>query len=160
MAKSMWWASAAAYVAVIVWAAFVLPAQGVVSHLGADGTPDDVGSRVEFIGVNIGIMLLMLVVTPWIISASTRMPAAFLNMPRKDYWLAPERADATLALVRSHLWWVLAATNLVVVAAMLDLVSLTLQGRELFGMWPFVVYMVGVLAWTVWFIRHFNRVPE
>ena len=137
----------------------MLPPDGVASHVGLDGTVNGWGTRAGFLGVNAWLVLLLLVVMPIVVKAAIRPPATFLNMPNKDYWLAPERRDATVALVSRHLSLLLAATNLLVAAGMYDLVTLTLRGREAIGSWPFFVYIVGALVWAVWFSRRF-RLPE
>ncbi|WP_313022822.1 hypothetical protein [Mobilicoccus sp.] len=159
MAKTVWVASALLYAGVVVWAGFVLPPDGVASHVGLDGTVNGWGTRAGFLGVNAWLALLLLVVMPIVVKAAIRPPATFLNMPNRDYWLAPERRDATVALVSRHLSLLLAATNLLVAAGMYDLVTLTLRGREAIGSWPFFVYIVGALVWAVWFSRRF-RLPE
>lgn len=159
MAKTVWAASAALYVGVVLWGALVLPPDGVASQVDLDGTVTSYGSRAEFLGANAGLALLMLVLVPVLTRASTRPPATFLNLPNKDYWLAPERAEATFALVSAHLWCVLAGTNLVLAAAMFDLVTLTLHGHQAVGTIPWLVYLVGVTVWAVWFVLRFRR-PE
>ncbi|GAB47698.1 hypothetical protein [Mobilicoccus pelagius] len=157
MAKTVWAASAALYVGVVVWAAFVLPPDGVASQVDLDGTVTSHGSRAGFLGANAPLTILMLVVAPLITRAATRPPATFLNIPNKDYWLSPERAEATFATVSREMWLLLAATNLLVAAAMFDLAWLTVHGHEAIGSAPFLVYLVGVLVWAVLFVLRFRR---
>ena len=159
MAKTVWAASAALYVGVVVWAGFVLPAEGVAAQLDLDGTVTSYGTRAGFLGANAGLAVLALVIVPLVTRASTRPPATLLNLPNKDYWLAPERADATFALVSRTLWLIFAGMNLVLAGAMYDLVTLTLHGRETIGNLLWFGYIVGVTVWAVWFVRHFRR-PE
>src|SRR5687767_14137463 len=69
----------------------------VASHFGGSGRPDGWSSK-ETYGVNIiaiaGVLALMFLgIGPFI----RRLPNDVINFPNRDYWLAPERRDASLA---------------------------------------------------------------
>lgn len=50
------------------------------------------------IAVALGIPLLLQLPA----SLIRRLPARWMNLPNRDYWLAPERRDATLAFLERH----------------------------------------------------------
>ena len=159
MGRVTWIVSAVLYLGVIVWGWLVLPADGVAAHMSLSGEVTRYGSRAEFVGTNLGLALLMLGITPALSSAATRGDASMLNMPNKDYWLQPERREATLSLVRTQLWYFLAATNLLIAVMMADIVAISILGRDVVGPWMLALYLVGTIIWTVWFTRRFRR-PE
>ena len=73
----------------------------VASHFDARGQVDGWGTRNEFFVIEgvliIGLAALVLFLD-WLIP---RMPASLVNMPNKDYWLAPERRAATNRVMQS-----------------------------------------------------------
>ncbi len=86
----------------IVWSFPQLPVQ-VATHFGADGAANGWSSRNEFALLYVcllgGLALLFFLIYLFI----PRLPPKLINMPSKDYWLAPERKDESLALVARQL---------------------------------------------------------
>lgn len=70
--------------------------QRVATHFGADGQPDDWMSRtaatVLLAGLQIGLPLFLLGIT----QLARRLPDSMVNIPHREYWLAPERRESTL----------------------------------------------------------------
>jgi len=61
--------------------------------------------REGFIAFTAGMGIFLLVVIVGITGATRWLPATFVNIPHRDYWLAPERRAATCALLfRFGLW--------------------------------------------------------
>lgn len=70
------------------------------------GDPGKTMSRSGFVA----LMLAMSVYLPWqctegVVWLVRRLPPALINLPNKDYWLAPERREATLRLLGDHMRW-------------------------------------------------------
>lgn len=68
----------------------------VASHFSASGIVNGFMSREDYLlmmtGITIGMPLLLA-----LIAASARiLPARFINLPQREYWLAPERRDRTI----------------------------------------------------------------
>jgi len=94
----------AAYVAMVLATMNTLP-QRVATHFGFEGRADGWMSRSVYqvfqIAFPLGIALILTGV-----SALVRFfPAKYVNLPRKDYWLAPERRALTAAMIRSRMTW-------------------------------------------------------
>lgn len=72
-------------IAVAVWFWIAAP-EPVPSHFDASGQPDDWSSKAGTLGIlaPLGIGISMLLSIRWIWE---RVPAAFLNIPHRDYWL-------------------------------------------------------------------------
>jgi serine/threonine protein kinase len=94
----------AAYVAMVLATIDTLPAR-VATHFGFEGRADGWMSRSGYqlfeLAFPLGIALILTGV-----SALVRfIPAQFVNLPRKDYWLVPERRALTAAMIRSRMTW-------------------------------------------------------
>ncbi len=140
----------------------LLPEQ-VASHFDAAGQADGWSSKSEFLATNlaiaVGMALLFLGVTVLI----NKVPNDWINLPNKDYWLAPERRAATLATINGQMEWLAAAT----LAFMLGLTQLTIQANlasaaalpgEAFWLF-FGGYMVFMVAWLIWLLRKWYARP-
>ena len=94
----LYWAFAAALIA----SASCLP-ERVATHFGFEGQADGWMSRsfyLGFVGVFPAVMALILAG----VSALTQfLPAHYINIPRRDYWLVPERRAVTVGIIRSRL---------------------------------------------------------
>jgi hypothetical protein len=83
--------------AVFVWVTGLTLPNLVASHFGAEGAANGFMPRSFYIGfmlvVIIGLPALLVVVTWFALGSSS----ARINLPNRDYWLAPERRTETLA---------------------------------------------------------------
>ncbi len=81
-----------------------LPAR-VATHFGANGQPDGWMSRASHtlgqVGITGGIAALFFILA----LALPRLPERFVNLPHRDYWLAPQRRAATFAWLGAMLFW-------------------------------------------------------
>jgi F0F1-type ATP synthase membrane subunit c/vacuolar-type H+-ATPase subunit K len=89
---------------VIVVTTLELPTH-VASHFGAGNVANDSMDRLSYLvlmlGLAVGLPVLLVV-------AFSRMPRALerkLNIPHRDYWLAPARRQRTLAFLGAHVCW-------------------------------------------------------
>jgi uncharacterized membrane protein len=78
----------------------------VATHFGVDGKPNDWMSRSAstglFLALQLGVPVFMLAMT----SLAARMPASMVNIPNREYWLHPERRDATMAHMSLMMTWI------------------------------------------------------
>ncbi len=74
----------------------------VASHFNGAGRPDGWMSRAQYL-IFIGLFGFFF---PLVIAASTSitrlLPDKFVNIPNRDYWLAPERRSATFDFLTRH----------------------------------------------------------
>jgi serine/threonine-protein kinase len=78
----------------------VLP-ERVATHFGIDGLPNGWTSRDEFTKSTALIVILPVAVVQGIGLLLGRIPSSLINLPNRDYWLAPERRSETLERVRT-----------------------------------------------------------
>lgn len=131
----------------------------VASHFAADGRANGWMSREAYAWM----MALMSLVTPYAVwGAAAWLPRRWprlVNLPFRDYWLAPERREATLArLGRMGLWMGLLSAALIAGIH----VEVVLANRRvppaagdgmLWVLGPFVVAIVALVVWTAWRFR-------
>jgi hypothetical protein len=75
----------------------------VASHFAADGTANGAMSR----GAYLGVMLAVVVGLPTLLTVASYFALgaqrARINLPNRDYWLAPERKAETVSYLRAQL---------------------------------------------------------
>jgi uncharacterized membrane protein len=151
----------AATLAQMAWYYPRLPTR-VASHFDAAGRANAFMPKDAFFVVHLAVLALMalvFLVTPAFIA---RLPPAMMNLPNKDYWLAPERRAHTVRKLESLLIGfgnvMLLFLLLVFRAAMQAnlLPSPHLSGR----IWVLLILLGGfAITWTVRLVRAF-RLPD
>lgn len=81
-----------------------LPAQ-LASHFDAAGRPNGWSSKSGYFALQAFIVLVLALCFAALPAWLEGAPARLVNLPNKDYWLAPERRAATMARVASALTW-------------------------------------------------------
>jgi hypothetical protein len=91
--------------AVFVWVTSAQLPLLVASHFDGAGAANGFMPRGGYRGLMltllVGLPSLLTALTWWSLGASS----ARINLPNKDYWLAPERRTATIAYLRTCLLW-------------------------------------------------------
>ena len=138
-----------------------LPEQ-VASHFDAVGNPSGWSSRGGFFGISLGMIIAISVLFLVLSSVLHRLPRSMLNLPKKNYWLAPERREATYVFVRGQLLWFGFATQWFLVALLQLCIQANLApgGRMGSGSFWFIFgsYLAFTLAWVLSFLVRFLRV--
>ena len=120
----------------LVRAAAVLP-QRVASHFDLSGHADGWMDRGDFLllwaCLSAGIYAMFVALATFL----PRLPKALINLPYRDYWLAPARRDTTLARAAGWLRWMGAAT-LALLTALLTAIAAAHagEGEVDLGAWP------------------------
>lgn len=77
----------------------------VASHFDASGRPDGWMHRSAFAwfsAVMLAIVCAVTFIAPLLVA---KLPPSLVNLPNKDYWLAPERKAETVRRFCSHMEW-------------------------------------------------------
>lgn len=136
-----------------------LPEQ-VATHWDAGGEADDWMARGAFYRVFTIIALASVGAMVAVSFGVTALPPSLVNIPGKDYWLAPERRQATMAIVRIML---LEGTNGTVAFLLVVLWSILRANADGNGelpamfFWALVAYFLAVIVWTIALIVRFRR---
>jgi serine/threonine-protein kinase len=151
----------AGVVAAIANSAADLPPQ-VASHFNAAGQPDGWTSRTSYlwsmIAMVCGLSLLMVA----IFYGVRFCPPSTINLPNRDYWLAPERRDETFAFVfRAGVWLALLQAALFLGIHLLVVAANKAQPVRLSrNVWGLLGgFLVAILAWSCLFVWRFRRPP-
>jgi len=97
---------------------------------------------------------------PWRI-ASRR--SARINLPNREYWLAPERREATISYITATMSWFGCGLLFVLISGTFLALRANLAPDHRFNSKAMVFVMIGFLFFLMWLmvglIRHFQRVP-
>lgn len=150
-----------ALVVALMTTAGELPAR-VASHFDFSGQADGWMRRPAYLLVTIGFGIVFPLMLPVLLSALRWIPTSAVNLPNRDYWLAPERAGETLAyLVRHALWLSCWQVGLVIALHLLTVDANRQEPPRLAGsIWILLpLFLGGVAIWAWTLVRHFTREP-
>jgi uncharacterized membrane protein len=129
------------------------------SHFDATGRPDAWSSRIGFItlfGAIFGALALFF--TFALPALLRRLPPQVINMPNRDYWLAPERREASIARLSDWLAWFGAGITAFGAAILeLSLRANLAAGRMSSAVWIVLgAFLIFVVGWLVGLYRAFR----
>jgi uncharacterized membrane protein len=133
----------------------------VASHFGASGQPDAWSGKASFVKLYLIMVAFIAVLFPGIGLILRKIPAYLINLPNKDYWLAPERSEETIAVLSRQLLWFGSATLLL----LLDIIHQSFRvhlgkAQALEHPWiSIVAYVVFTAFWSIALIVKFSRKP-
>ena len=148
------------FLGVWAWSGSQLPDR-VATHFNGSGEPNGWMSR----SANQGFMLIFGLMFPLFVAVlcyTTRfLPASFVNIPNKDYWLAPERKKETSRYLVHHSLWFSCLALLFVIGIQFSIVQANKQATPQLSMATFLAvvgsFLVGTAVWSVALYRHFRR---
>jgi uncharacterized membrane protein len=133
----------------------------IASHFGASGMPNGWMSKPAFFVVYammVGVAGLVGLLAPRSIA---KKPLERINLPNKEYWLAPERRAHTLAVFERYFAWYSCALLLILVLAMGLAIQANFSSPPHMATGPIVSVIVGFVAfnvaWVVRMMRHFSN---
>jgi uncharacterized membrane protein len=157
-----------AWAAVLLWAAADLAyhyprlPESVAVHFNVSGVPDRWSPKSEFLTTWVVLLLVLAGLFAGLRVLLRFLPAGCINLPRREYWLAPERAAYTRAVVGD----LVLALGVVILASIsaLNHVMLRANLRENpdLGLWPWLIMattLVVIAPLLVWVTRRFFRYP-
>lgn len=142
----------------VVWA---FGPDRVAIHFNAVGEPDNWAST----GVNTLCMLALhaFLLASFLGTAALvrRLPARWINLPHREYWLAPERRESTIARLAAYMDFFGAATFALVFATTLLAAQANQSPPAELPLRPFytalALYLGVTLAWTLALLHTFRR---
>ncbi len=154
-----------AFAGFIIRAIYWLPLMPdkIAIHYGFNGTADNWGNKMEFIILMGGLMLFLGMLFFGLSALMTRLPDTMINLPNKEYWLAPERRETSLNTV-AQLMKDIGSRTLLFFAVIFEITcrsnaSLSLQiDTQLFFI-VFGMYLFAVIVSIVYFVKQFSK-PE
>jgi len=77
----------------------------VATHFGFEGRADGWMSRSVYQLFQIAFPLVISLIFAGTSAMIRFFPAKYVNLPRKDFWLVPERRALTASIIRSRMTW-------------------------------------------------------
>jgi uncharacterized membrane protein len=153
----------AGFVGFVFVSAGQLP-ERVATHFNAHGQPNGWMSRsghILFVFI-LGTVLPVLIIG--LLSFVRSLPAALINVPNRDYWLAPERQGETSAYLLKHGFW-FACIIVCFVAGIHYLILQANTQATIKLATPLLLtfsglFLAALTTWAVMMLRHFRRVPK
>lgn len=139
-----------------------LPAK-VASHFDIYGRPNGWMNREVCVGFTLGLGILVPAIIVGMMGGAGKIPVSFVNLPHRDYWLAPERRKEALALLlRYSLWF--ACMNVLFFTGLHWLIvqaNTANAEKHLSGISLAVVaggFLAGTGVWIRLLLRHFSKI--
>jgi len=139
-----------------------LPAK-VASHFDLLGRPNGWMSRNSCVCFTLGLGIVVPAFIIVMMGGAGRIPVSFINLPHRDYWLAPERRRAALSILLRYSLWLSCLTVLFVTGLHWLIVQANRQGQgpHLSGLGISLIaggFVVGTGIWIALLLRHFSKI--
>ncbi len=151
-----------AYLAALAYSSGQLP-ERVASHFNFQGQADSWTSRPVYLALmtlwGLGIPCLLLSVA-WMIR---KLPASVINLPHRDYWLAPQRREQTSVDIQQRMLWFSCLTMAFCLGIHLLVVEANQQQPSRLSqlVWALLgAYLLALAAWIVMLLRHYYKPPD
>jgi len=132
----------------------------VPSHFGPSGRADGWSSKTELLAIYGGVVVITVgpfLLLPWLLRY---IPDDLINMPNKDYWLAPERRRETERTISVYLLWIGIGTLMLLSHLMGETFAASFDPEPRLSdtfWWALGLYLAFVAGWCVVFVRAFRR---
>jgi len=135
----------------------------VASHFNAQGVPNGWQTKSAFFAVFVGVSVLAVLVGFGIPRIISLMPPELINLPKKQYWLAPEHLAETHAFLNSYFAWFGCAVFLIMILTFDYAIQSNLHPDnrpDISRMWYILAgFVLFTLVWTIRMLLRFVRVP-
>ena len=137
--------------------------QRMASHFATDGRANGWQSREAFF-----VLMLLVTSTSAIVGflAPRQIAAksnARINLPHRDYWLAPERRGETMRFISATMAWFACGILFVLISGTFFALQANLAADHRFHSEVMLVvlggFLIGLLCLLVRLVRHFQKVP-
>lgn len=135
-----------------------LPAT-MATHFDLAGKPNGFQGRSDFVWTSLLLSLFLFALFAALPAVMPRVPDRFVNLPSKDYWLAPERRAETFRRMGAMSDWLGCATIALLVGVFELVIRANLTQRPLgFQLWVLLpAYHLFILFWIVSYLRMLRR---
>lgn len=143
--------------------AFPMMPERMASHFGPSGAANGWMMKAQFFIVYAITLLPAFVVEFWVSRKVAKTPSARINLPNKEFWLAPERRADTLAYFEMFFAWYGCAVLLLVVFVMGLAMRANLNPPAHLAMGPTIgaiaAFVLFNIAAIVSMLRRFSMLP-
>jgi serine/threonine-protein kinase len=144
-----------------IWAYTVLP-ERVASHWDGAGNPNGYMSRDGFVSFYLWLMVGLSTLFGGIGALVRVTPDDAVNLPNKEYWLAPERREATITTITQQMnaFTIMMNTFMIGIHQLSIMANLTPDKHLSNGVWVLLIgFLGGTGFWVYKMITEF-KVPQ
>lgn len=138
--------------------------QTMAAHFAADGLPNGWQPRGTFFALMLLITASSAVVTffaPWQIASKSNDR---INLPNKQYWLAPERREQTMQSIAAMMGWFGCGLLFALISGTYLAIRANLAADHRFNseimLTVLGLFFGGLVSLIVGFVRRFQRIPS
>jgi uncharacterized membrane protein len=146
------------FLGLMLYSYFTLPVK-VAIHFSGDGTPNGWMDKIYYVlsfGL-LGILLPLFVI--WIFHITPNLPKGLINLPNKEYWLAPEQFQQTKSDINVYGIWfanillfILLSGGCIILDANMHSVVHSIPTQ--YTLWLILLPLI----WFIWkFLRRFKK---
>ena len=135
----------------------------VASHFDGQGRPNGWMSRDLCVEFTLGLSVLMPGLVIALMAGAGRIPVSFINLPHREYWLAPERRRLALAVLLQYSIWFAAINVLFITGVHWLIVQANLPNHRPHLSGTDLATVVGAflgstVLWLVLLVRRFSTI--
>ena len=136
----------------------------VATHFNANGVADGWLNRDHYSLLILLFLLGLPLLLVWIMAGLPRLTNGRGQIPNCEYWFAQERRNATVTFLLRHACWLGCLTVAVVYGIHISILRANAMTPPTLATDRFitmvVVYLCGLVWWTMTFLRHFQKVTD
>lgn len=136
----------------------------VASHFDGRGAANGWQTKQAFFTVFLGVTVLCVLVGFGLASLIGALPMRLINLPNKQYWLAPEHRAETLEWLKAYFGWFACALYVLMIVvydyATQSNVHPDHPPSVVRLVYTLMVFLAFVVVWLVRMFSRFSRVPE
>lgn len=130
----------------------------MASHFDVIGQPNGWAPKWFFFLIYAGVVALVAWLVWGVPNSIECRPNRQINLPHKDYWLAPERRATTFVFIRQQLGWFSVANLLLMVCVFQLVISVNLNPPARLPVVPIWTLLGAYLLYTIgWLVRFYQR---
>lgn len=154
----------AVFASVYFWTNYAQLPDVVASHFNARGVPNGWQSKQMFFAFFAGAVALASFVAFGIPRIISKVPIELINLPNKQYWLAPARQAETRAFFERSFAWFGCAVLVVITTAINYAIGRNLQPQPQLDP-PVLIYVLAgfflfTILWSIRLFAHFGTIPR
>ena len=135
----------------------------VASHFDGRGNPDAWVERQSYVAGMVGLALFLPGIVVGLCFAMRYAPRSTINLPNRDYWLAPERRAETFAFFFRHSLWFACLAILFVIGIHLTVVEANSNLPSRLSL-PLLLmtaggFLIGMVVWILKLLWPFLKLP-
>lgn len=134
----------------------------VATHFDMSGQPNDWMSKTGFLAVSLSVLALLAGTFMGLPALIGKFPDSMINVPHKEYWLAPQRRSQTLNWFARQLHWFGSMTVLFMIWVFHQVIRFNLGNSMAHGksFWfPLIAFFLFTIFWSLRLYLKFRNAP-